>query len=231
MNVELAGASEEVQYFGWALEHLPEGKTLSGLLVVPRVMPLEVAADRVRDVYRTYIYGDPISNYLGALRISEFRRDPLLQQSIASRIQSSGLMYVDAVPIDPPEVLSAPDQLYGADLSTPGPIDDLAYQAMLASFLGAYDGVDFAIRVLGTLLLRGSLNRQLTIVRFLSMLTRGQFGAFEFGTFESALPTKDQVVALAQRISRRDIRIEGRLEQIIESYANYASSSGSSGSG
>jgi hypothetical protein len=61
-------------------------------------------------------------------------------------------------------------------------------------------------------------------------LTRGQFGAFEFGAFESALPTKDQVVALAQRISRRDVRIEERLGQVIESYANYASSSGSIGS-
>jgi hypothetical protein len=222
MNIELSDASQEIQYFGWAMEHLPEGKMLSGLLVVPGVMPLSAAAERIRGVYRRYIVWTPSAEYRVYspsedydLEDRQFSEEPFPYRLVGR--------YIDTVPISSRAILASAPELYGADLRMPGTIDDLAYQAMLASFLGVFDKDQGALLTLATLLLRGSLNRQLTIGQFLRML--------RLYTFESELPTKMEVVRAAQAMAEGD-RISTisddrfRLERLVYRYANFASRSG-----
>ena len=228
MNIELVGAPEDVQYFGWAVEHLPEGKMLSGLLAVPNALPTDVALTRVREVYQKYL-GPPLYSYRDdPVSIRLWQIQPLQQRiiSLGRTVPVPGQtpLYADAVRSSGSEIATAPDELYDADSRMPGPIDDLAYQAMLAGFLGAFDGDQYAIQLLALLLLRGSLNRQLAIGRFFRMLTRDGLGVFE-----SNLPTKNEVVTLAQTLVRLDLRLGTQLPQIIGQYASFASSSSGEG--
>jgi hypothetical protein len=210
MNVELAGAPADVQYFGWALQHLPAASALAGLLAVPNAVPAEFASDSVRDVYRQYLYGAGFG-----------LPEPYGPYSRPTGIVPGLPRYVDIVSADFSAIISAPDEVYDADRQQHGSIDALAYQAMLAAFLGGFAGDSLAISWLGVLLLRGPLNRQLTIGRFLGVLTQGQVGAAE-----PTLPTKGQAVQWAQAAVRGEV-VEpiNRLPGIIESYAAFASSS------
>lgn len=209
MNVELVNAPEDIQFFGWALEHLPEGKALSGLLVIPGALTTSDALERVRAVYARYIHVDAIR------RASPWRKDALGRELTLRPVEAA--RYIDVVNPYSSEAISAPDTLYDADNRLPATVDDLAYQAMLASFLGAFDGDGPAIRLLATLLLRGSLNRQMTITRFVSMLTHG-----EYGLHESVVPTKREVTDLVRVMAGGNFNVEYRLDKIILNYANFA---------
>jgi hypothetical protein len=216
MNIELAGAPEDVQYFGWALQQLPEGNRLSGLLAVPDVLPSDVAVAGVRDVYGKYLYREP------SVSLSQWRS----YQRRAVQLPGEAPLYADIVSRGGSEIEAAQDELYDADRHLPGIIDDLAYQAMLAGFLGAFDKDTTAVHWLATLLLRGPLNRQLTIGSFFRMLTGGQLGAFE-----SVLPTKSETRALAKTLFTEDLHSEYQLPQTIRHYADFVSSSPDLGEG
>lgn len=213
MNIQLADAPEDVQYFGWALEHLPEGKMASGLLAVPDALPSDVAVNRVRSVYGDYLYrATPEDIYIAGGR---YRRDPFPYRGGSP--SGRAVLYTDIVNNDPDRIRSAPGELYDADRNLDGTIDDLAYRAMLASFLGAFDGDSYAIQLLATLMLRGSLNRQHTIARFLGVVTRGQVSLLP------GPPQKTEVVGLARSVVAGDVNIEGQLAQVIRSYAYFVS--------
>jgi hypothetical protein len=204
MNIELVDAPEDVQYFGWALQHLPEGNTLSGLLAVPDALPPDVAVARVQDVYHKYFDTDRLVPL------------PVLPDYLRRDVHP---LYAEIVgPNKAAEIEAAQDELYDADRHLPGRIDDLAYQAMLAGFLGAFDKDTTSVRWLATLLLRGSLNRQLTIGSFFRMLTGGELGAFE-----SVLPTKSETVTLAKTLVSGDLHSEYQLAQTIRHYADFIS--------
>jgi hypothetical protein len=218
MNIELAGAPEDVQYFGWALQHLPEANMLSGLLAVPGALPPEVAVASVQNVYQLYLYRKAQVPFPS----SQWRR----YRGRGVQLPGGAPFYTDIVSFGEVEIEDAPNELYDADRHLPGIIDDSAYQAMLAGFLGAFDRDTTAVRWLATLLLRGTLNRQLVIGSFIRMLTRGELGAFE-----SVLPTKSEVVSLATTLVRGDLPIEYELAQVIRNYADYISPPSDPGSG
>ena len=217
MNLHLADAPVEIQYFGWALEDLPESRALYEFLVAPGFLPPDFSVAQVQAVYRRYLYPGPPSD-----------RERLVIERPNIFVTEDRPRYVDIVPRNLDTLSSTPDELYDADRSLGDTLDGPAYRAMLAGFLGGLAGDMDAIEWLGLLLVRGSLNRQLTIGRYLGTLTQGQIG-----NREATLPTKREVLEWAQAIENRRFaylvgdRAAGfanQLPRVISAYSDFIAS-------
>jgi hypothetical protein len=125
--------------------------------------------------------------------------------------------YADVVRAAPHEVLGRPDQHYGADTEPRGPAAEAAaYRLMLNGFLMAYLHAENCLPWLGVLMLRGPLDRQFTIARFLHLMTLADVD----DSPGDRPPARDSVFAWAGAIRSGDVafRPEHSLEQAVSAY-------------
>ncbi|PKV82725.1 hypothetical protein [Streptomyces sp. TLI_146] len=150
MEAQLAVQSEELGYFAW------------GLGAVPRL-------------------GD-LTEWANPTDVAKIIDDAFTYETAPSAPlrEEPDIRYVDLVterPNYPNLSLSMPAEMqYKADvelLNTPEN-DVAAYRLMRVSFLAALSGVQDSLGWLTLLMLRGSLNRQASIAKFLNLATAGQ---------------------------------------------------------
>lgn len=91
-------------------------------------------------------------------------------------------------------------------------VEEAAYRLMLVAFLGALNSNPVAIRWLCVLMVRGGLNRQLTISHFLAVASGGTFG-----NTEMALPSPPELLEWAQA-SVTQFKVEPALRQMVSDY-------------
>lgn len=202
MRIPISRSEDQLGYFAWAFENfhltglLAEDVYRSGLRI-----SLERVAAQIADRYQSELYPDyPLGNRFVDPRLDSQER------------------YVDIIGLNRPSPsLLRPESSYSADQdeNSSAALDSAAYQAMLAGFLGALNGDYFALEWLSVLMLRGPINRQVTISRFLFLSTYGRIGSRE-----ASIPTRREVLRWAVLSANQRYDIDGGLPELIRRYAS-----------
>lgn len=98
---------------------------------------------------------------------------------------------------NPRLILFEPELFFGIDdrVDTSPDRQEQSYEEMLASFIGALGGERLGLEYAAALMIRGGLNRRLTIARFLGVASLG-----EIGIQNARIPTERDVQNWARRI-------------------------------
>lgn len=190
----MGGLPEVYSYFAWAFENHPAVSTTAESFTTDDYY---IASHRVAIMVRRAFHVEtrprrlPVNYWRGRLHETasvrqnagrsdgarywiENRSEGWPQRSFELATDSR---YVDTVGFDPAKYLRSPEQHFGADSqSLDNRTDAAAYRLMLNSFLMAFGPSERCLPWLGVLLLRGPLDRQFTIVRFLNLMTSSDVG-------------------------------------------------------
>ncbi|MDQ0836092.1 hypothetical protein QF032_007936 [Streptomyces achromogenes] len=170
MRVTASRLREPYGYFAWALENLPATARhleRSGGQVQPR--------DVERAVRRSFVLettGAGRAPQVDLRRPDQYWSRGRGPDAAFPQPPGTQANYADVLRASPQEALGMPDRHYSADVEPRGPaVDDAAYRLMLNGFLMAFLHAESCLPWLGVLLLRGPLDRQFTISRFLRLMT------------------------------------------------------------
>lgn len=190
MNISLKNQDERLGYFAWALEALPETNPFATLLTHPQPethLDLPVIAEQIKRATSLELY--PYDSHEKSANFP-FRSD---QRQVWPYFDELQIRYAGLIP-DPSTVRHNVQAYFGADdvQDFPPPMENAAYRLMLSCFLQSQAGEQQALAWLQVLLLRGPINRQMAIARFLATVTRGKLGLQQPG-----IPSQEQVITWA----------------------------------
>ncbi|WP_330309819.1 MULTISPECIES: hypothetical protein [unclassified Streptomyces] len=199
MRVSSVGLPEAFGYFAWAFENLPATSGIAESLTRDsddRLDGLDYVVRRSFFIETGQLPG-ALEDYLERGRW-RFAWEPPPGGSSDEYGLATPTDYVDTVGTLPSRYLSAPEQYFGADSQSLGPMADAAaYRLMLNCFLMAFLQERSCLPWLGVLMLRGPLDRQFTIARFLHLMTVADV----VGRYDSP-PSRDLVLDWASAIDR-----------------------------
>jgi hypothetical protein len=192
-------AEDENRVFGdfvWAMETLPETRSLAATVLRPGGLPIEdiseVIRRRISGPFNTgrSLDSPPLDTFDVTLDPSYLRSDQLYVAYLRWLDVYGMAGWVSLDPYFWTEI----EAMFAADGSptAPGYLDTITYRLMLTSFVGTALAVPQARSLLRLLLLRGSLNRQLAIMHFIHLLRQD---LDEAGPTEFRTPTKESVLA------------------------------------
>ncbi|CCK24444.1 hypothetical protein BN159_0065 [Streptomyces davaonensis JCM 4913] len=217
MRVSSAGLPEAFGYFAWALENLPAVSGIAESLARDSDEPLDELDDAVRRSFliETRQLPETFDRFpeRGRWWSAWQPRWNLPEEPDLPRPTD----YVDTVGAVPSRYLSAPEQYFGADSQSLGPMADAAaYRLMLNCFLMAFGEERSCLPWLGVLMLRGPLDRQFTIARFLHLMTNAD--GVDVGRYDSP-PSRGLVLDWASAITRERVSFRGfSLERAVGAY-------------
>ncbi|MCX5097626.1 hypothetical protein OOK36_55320 [Streptomyces sp. NBC_00365] len=216
MRVRSTELPEEYGYFAWAVENLPAtARYLQGAGtkdIEPHGLELAVRRAFLRETVGGAGSGRPVDQQRPGQYWS--RGGALARPPGPTGMEIS---YAGLLRAPPHDVLGDPRAHYGADTEPRGPAADAAaYRLMLGGFLMAYLHVESCLPWLGVLLLRGPLDRQFTIGRFLRLMTLAEVGEGP----DDRPPGRETVFAWAGAIHGGDVafRPELSLELAVSAY-------------
>ncbi|GIF22090.1 hypothetical protein BJ973_002416 [Actinoplanes tereljensis] len=222
MRIDTSGRDPLLGYFAWAFDNLPEFDGLANLLKFADSEAIGYAG-YVRDAILRVYFDETV---LADRSLSPDGRRAYLGQppSLSLTLARSTTRYVDFLAISPYDYLGEAETQFGADdVDANDPrLDSTAYRFMLVNFLGALDGYVDAVSWLGVLLLRGNLNRRLTIIGFLVTLIGG-----ESDLAEPTIPSTEVVLEWVNRVRLfREGPNLAHLERLIRAYIDATGSVG-----
>jgi hypothetical protein len=170
MRVDVEGAKPLFAYFAWAIEANPATDSVARYLAgAGDDVNARVVARRVEDLVAEELFlyrGQPLRYELWRSG-REFSTDPVLARPRDYAVWLDGL----------PDTAHLEAMLGADERELPSArLQEAAYQLMLTSFLGSLGDLPYAMSWLGRLMVRGGLNRQLTIATFLGLVTDGRIG-------------------------------------------------------
>lgn len=202
MRVISSRVAEQYRYFAWAFENLPALTEIVESLSRPPRSADPALVSRVELLVRR-AFAIETASVIGSEPVDQQR-----QSRYWSRGGKSGLArgievyYTDVIIGAPDQILSSPEENYAADDEPLGPaVDDAAYRLMLNSFLMSFLQARVCLPWLGVLLVRGRIDRQFTISRFLSLLTEANISSSP----HDRPPSRDVVLEWAGLIRAGDL--------------------------
>lgn len=213
MRVDLRGADERLGYLAWAIEQSNDTQQLVPYLASPN-SSTEAAVEWLEQVILAHLDVSP-NLYTGEPPWGYPPPDPRFPRPLLTQ-------YLEAIGGIPGGFLGNLPPQFGADMdqSISAYADDTAYQLMLVCFLGTLDGDINALRWLAVLMVRGGINRQLTISRFLALTTSERAGRLV-----EAPPDQVEVLGLAQQVIASP-SVERVLPSMVTEYISRARNAG-----
>jgi hypothetical protein len=183
--------AEQYRYFAWAFENLPALTEITESLSRPARSADPVFVSRVELLVRR-AFATETASVAGSEPVDQQRQNRYWSRGDKFRqTHDIEVHYTDVLGGTPDQILSSPEENYAADDEPLGPaVDNAAYRLMLNSFLMSFLQARVCLPWLGVLLVRGRIDRQLTISRFLSLLTEANISPFS----QDRPPSRDAVL-------------------------------------
>lgn len=212
MRASTAGLDERIGYFAWAFENLPALADISDAVARRSEARSSGIADRVRIAAKNAFHLETTS-------VRDFGEEQTYWSSGGSVDYPFGfrtpLRYADVID-SPSGYLSVPRRYFGADAALLDPRGDAAaYRLMLNCFLMPFLRDATSLPWLGVLMLRGPLDRQFTVARFLEIMTEASVGGSDGGP-----PSRALVLDWVRAIQEGDVSIrrDTDLQETVDTY-------------
>ncbi|MFJ9900339.1 hypothetical protein ACIQPR_44115 [Streptomyces sp. NPDC091280] len=212
MRASTAGLDERIGYFAWAFENLPALADISDAVTRRSAAPSSGFADRVRVAAKNAFHLETTSDQDFGDAQTYWSLGGSADYPFGFR---TPLRYADVIG-SPSRYLSDPQRYFGADaalLDARG--DAAAYRLMLNCFLMPFLSNTTSLPWLGVLILRGPLDRQFTIARFLKIMTEANVG----GSDDSP-PSRALVLDWVRAIQEGDVSVrrDTDLQETVDTY-------------
>jgi hypothetical protein len=209
MTVDLRESDERLGYFTWAIDQSSSTQSLRLDVASSPDLSLERAVASVRQVIAEDLHG--------ARFRSEREQSEVYSVGEQGRQRPLTMRYMDTIGQSLDSFFRDLPSQFGADAeeSVTPYAEDTAYDLMLICFLGSLDGDRDAMLWLTFLMVRGGINRQLTISRFLALTTSG-----DIGSLGEDPPDREMVLSWAARMERipTTSSSEGLLKRMMAQY-------------